>query len=215
MSVPNDGGLSRAGLDRLREVMAGAISRGEVPGLVALVHRRGETHVLALGTTAVGGDDPVRRDTIFRIASLTKPITAVAAMILVEECRLRLDDPVDGLLPELADRRVLRRADGPLDDTVPAERPVTVKDLLTFRLGIGAIFAPPGSYPIQRALAEAGVDRGPDGPPHDPDEWIKRLGTLPLVHQPGAAWMYHTSADVLGVLIARATGRPGSSNGWR
>jgi CubicO group peptidase (beta-lactamase class C family) len=202
------GGLSPKGLDRMRAVMAGAVSRGEVPGLVALVHRRGETHVFPVGTTAVDGDVPVRRDTIFRMASLTKPITAVAAMILVEECRLRLDDPVDDLLPELADRRVLRSVDGPLDDTVPAERPVTVRDLLTFRLGLGAIFAPRGTYPIQRALAETGVDRGPDGPPHEPDEWIKRLGALPLVHQPGAAWMYHTSADVLGVLIARAAGLP-------
>ena len=155
------GGLSTKGLDRMRAVMADAVERGEVPGLVALVHRRGETHVVALGTTAVDGDVPVRRDTIFRIASLTKPITATAAMILVEECRLRLDDPVDDLLPELADRRVLRSVDGPLDDTVPAERPVTLRDLLTFRLGLGAIFAPPGTYPIQRALAETGVDRGP------------------------------------------------------
>jgi CubicO group peptidase (beta-lactamase class C family) len=206
--MTDSGGLSRTGLGRMREVLGRAVERGEVPGLVALVHRRGRTHVLALGTTEAGGAAPMERDTIFRIASLTKPVTAVAAMILIEECRLRLDDPVDDLLPELADRRVLRRVDGPLDDTAPAERPVTVRDLLTFRLGIGAIFAPPGTYPIQRALAEAGVDRGPDGPDIGPDEWIKRLGALPLVHQPGAAWMYHTSADVLGVLVARAAGRP-------
>ena len=93
----------------------------------------------------------MRRDTIFRIASMTKPITAVAAMILVEECRLRLDEPVDRLLPELADRRVLKRLDGPLDDTVPANRPITVRDLLTFRMGFGLIMAPPSSYPIQQA----------------------------------------------------------------
>ncbi|MFB9837371.1 serine hydrolase domain-containing protein, partial [Actinoallomurus acaciae] len=201
-------GLSRTGLDRMREVLGRAVERAEVPGLVALVHRRGETHVIALGTTEAGGDTPMSRDTIFRIASLTKAITAVAGLILIEECRLRLDDPVDDLLPELADRRVLRRVDGPLDDTVPAERPITVRDLMTFRLGLGVIFAPPGTYPIQRALAETGVDNGPDGPSVDPDEWIKRLGTLPLAHQPGTAWMYHTSADVLGVLIARAAGRP-------
>jgi CubicO group peptidase (beta-lactamase class C family) len=192
----------------MREVMARAVERGDVPGLVALVHRRGETHVAALGTMAAGGDAPMRRDTIFRIASMTKLITAAAAMILVEECRLRLDDPVDDLLPELADRRVLRRIDAPLDDTVAAERSITVRDVLTFRLGIGAVMAPPGSYPIQRAMDEAGIDRGPDGPTCGPDEWIKRLGALPLVHQPGAAWMYHTGADVLGVLIARAAGRP-------
>jgi CubicO group peptidase (beta-lactamase class C family) len=113
----------------MREVMARAVERGDVPGLVALVHRRGETHVAALGTMAAGGDAPMRRDTIFRIASMTKLITAAAAMILVEECRLRLDDPVDDLLPELADRRVLRRIDAPLDDTVAAERSITVRDV--------------------------------------------------------------------------------------
>jgi CubicO group peptidase (beta-lactamase class C family) len=206
--MSDSGGLSRTGLDRMRAVLGRAVERGEVPGLVALVHRRGRTHVVALGTTETGGDTPMRRDTIFRIASLTKLVTAVAAMVLIEECRLRLDDPVDDLLPELAGRRVLRRIGGPLEDTVPAERPVTVRDLLTFRLGIGAIFAPPGTYPIQRALTETGVDRGPDGPAIGPDEWIERLGALPLVHQPGTAWMYHTAADVLGVLIARAAGRP-------
>lgn len=89
----------------MHDVLTGHVERGELPGLVALVGRRGEVHVDAIGTTAVGGSAPMRRDTIFRIASMTKPITAVATMILVEECRLRLDDPVDGLLPELADRR--------------------------------------------------------------------------------------------------------------
>src|SRR4029077_3919304 len=99
--VMSSAALSEARLARLRDVMAGFVECGEVPGLVALVSRRGETHVEALGLKALGGGDPVRRDTIFRIASMTKPITAVAAMILVEECKLRLDDPVDELLPEL------------------------------------------------------------------------------------------------------------------
>jgi len=110
-------GLSKTRLGRLREVMAGFVERGEVPGLVALISRRGEIHVEALGTKALDGGDPVERDTIFRIASMTKPITAGAEMILVEECKLRLDDPVDPILPELADRRVLKQLDGPLDDT--------------------------------------------------------------------------------------------------
>ncbi|MEV1173699.1 serine hydrolase domain-containing protein [Nonomuraea sp. NPDC049784] len=202
------GGLSQVGLERMRKVLDGTVARGDVPGLVALVHRGGETYVTEHGTTEAGGDVPMRRDTVFRIASMGKPITAVAAMILVEECRLRLDDPVDDLLPELAAPRVLRRIGAPLDDTVPAERSITLRDLLTFRLGIGAIMAPPGSHPIQRAIEEAGLGVGPDGPPFGPDEWIKRLGALPLVHQPGAAWMYHTAADVLGVLISRAVGQP-------
>jgi CubicO group peptidase (beta-lactamase class C family) len=131
-------------------------------------------------------------------------------MILVEECRLRLDDPVDQFLPELADRKVLKRLDGPLDDTVPANRPITVRDLLTFRLGFGIILAPPDTYPIQRAESELQLMIGPPLPrtPHDPDEWMRRMGTLPLVHQPGEQWLYNTGTDVLGVLIARAAGQP-------
>jgi CubicO group peptidase (beta-lactamase class C family) len=201
------GGLSKARLGRMHQVMAGYVERGELPGLVTLVSRRGETHVDAIGMQAVGGSTPMRRDTIFRIASMTKPITAVATMMLVEECRLRLDEPVDRLLPELANRRVLKRLDGALDDTVPAKRPITVRDLLTFRLGIGAVLAPPGRYPIQQAMAEAGVDPGPNAASHAPDEWMQRLGSLPLIHQPGEQWLYHTGSDILGVLIARAAGQ--------
>jgi len=175
-----------------------------------LVCRRDEVHFDAIGTKMVGGRDPVRRDTIFRIASMTKPITAAATMILVEECKLRLDEPVDRLLPELADRKVLKRLDAPLEETVPAERPVTVRDLLTFRMGFGVVMAPPGTYPIQRAVSELLLFQGPPQPqaPPAPDEWLGRLGTLPLMHQPGAKWMYHTGSDVLGVLIARASGQP-------
>jgi CubicO group peptidase (beta-lactamase class C family) len=203
-------GLSKARLSRLRDVMAGHVERGEVPGLVALVSRRGEAYVEALGVKALGGSDPVQRDTIFRIASMTKPITAAAAMILVEECKLRLDDPVDGLLPELADRRVLKRLEGPLDDTEPAQRPITLRDLLTFRMGFGIVMAPPGTYPIQTAVDDLLLGQGMPQPslPPAPDEWIRRFGTLPLMHQPGEKWMYHTGSDVLGVLIARASGQP-------
>jgi len=136
-------GLSNARLARLHDVMAGYVERGEVPGLVTLVSRRGETHIEALGMKALGGSDPVQRDTIFRIASMTKPITAAAAMILVEECKLRLDDPVDGLLPELACRQVLKRLDGPLDDTEPAKRAITLRDLLTLRMGFGMLKGTP------------------------------------------------------------------------
>ena len=141
--------------------MTGHVDRGVVPGIVMLVSRRGETHVDVIGTKAFGSSDPMRRDTIFRVASVTKPIVAAAAMILVEECALRLDEPVDPWLPELADRRVLRAIDSPLDDTVPANRPITPRDLLTFRLGIGAVMAFPPRYPIQQAMAEAGVASGP------------------------------------------------------
>jgi CubicO group peptidase (beta-lactamase class C family) len=200
-------GLSAARLSRMREVMSGHVARGELPGLVTLLSRRGETHVDAVGVTAVGGRDPMRRDTIFRVASLTKPITAAAAMILVEECKLRLDDPVDRWLPELADRKVLRALDGALDDTVPARRSITLRDLLTFRLGLGAVMAFPARYPIQQAMAAAGVAPGPDQPAHPPDELMRRFGSLPLVHQPGEQWLYHSGSDILGVLIARVAGR--------
>jgi CubicO group peptidase (beta-lactamase class C family) len=202
------GGLSRTRLGRMHDLMAGHVERGEVPGLVTLVDRRGEVHVDAIGTKAVGGSDPMQRDTIFRIASMTKPVVAAAAMILVEECKLRLDEPVDPLLPELPDRRVLRAIDSAPDDTVPANRPITPRDLLTLRLGIGAVIAPPEQYPIQEAMEVAGLAPGPDPPSLAPDEWMKRLGGLPLIHQPGERWMYEMGSDVLGVLISRATGKP-------
>src|SRR5437899_2385686 len=129
--------LSVTRLGRVHAVMAGYVERGEVPGLVTLISRRGQVHVDVMGTQSLGGSQPMRRDTLFRISSMTKPITAAATMILVEECRLRLDDPVDALLPELSNRGVLKRLESPVDETVPANRPITVRDLLTFRLGFG------------------------------------------------------------------------------
>jgi CubicO group peptidase (beta-lactamase class C family) len=201
-----NGEFSGARLGRMRDVMAGHLKHGDVPGIVTLVSRRDEVHVDTIGTKAFGDSDPMRRDTIFRVASVTKPIVAAAAMILVEECVLRLDEPVDPWLPELADRRVLRTIDSPLDDTVPANRPITLRDLLTFRLGIGAVMVFPPRYPIQQAMAEAGIGLGPALPAHAPDELMKRFGSLPLVHQPGERWLYNSGSDILGVLISRATG---------
>jgi CubicO group peptidase (beta-lactamase class C family) len=203
----NIGGLSKERLDRMHGVMSGYVERGEMPGLVTLVSLRGEVHVDAIGMKKFGGSEPMRRDTIFRIASMTKPITAAAAMILVEECKLRLDEPVDQLLPELANRRVLKQLNGQLDETIPANRSITLRDLLTFRLGIGAIMAPPSSYPIQKAMEELGLFPGPNPTLFTSDEWMKRIGSLPLIHHPGDAWMYHTGSEILGVLIARASGQ--------
>ncbi len=206
----SSGGLSRARLARMHDVMSGYVERGEVPGLVSALSRHAELHVDVLGTQSLGGGAPMRRDTIFRISSMTKPITAVATMMLVEECTLRLDEPVDRFLPELADRQVLKRLDGPLDETVPSERPITLRDLLTFRLGFGQMFGDPDAYPTLKAANELQIGMGPPSPATmpPPDEWIRRLGTLPLMHQPGERWLYNTGADVLGVLIARASGRP-------
>src|SRR5262249_34095255 len=136
--------------------------------------------------------------------------TAAATMILVEECKLRLDEPVDRLLPELANRQVLKRLDGPLDDTVAACRPITVRELPTFRMGFGLLLEASAEYAIQRVNSEQQLMIGPPKPrtPHAPDEWMRRFGTLPLMHQPGEKWMYNTGSDVLGVLIARASGKP-------
>ncbi len=192
----------------MHDTMNGHVARGDLPGLVTLVCRRGEVHVDAIGHHAVGGSKPMQRDTLFRIASMSKPITAVATMILIEEGRLRLDDPVDRFLPELANRRVLARIDAPIDETVPAQRPITTRDLLTFRFGMGFVLAPPSKYPIQKAIADAGLLPGPDPSQMAPDDWMKQLGSLPLLHQPGEQWAYHTGSDVLGVLIARAADQP-------
>jgi len=202
------GALSKARLDRMHNVMAGHVERGNVPGIVTLVSRRGEVQVDALGMMAVGGSVPMQRDTIFRIASVTKPIVAVAAMILVEECRLRLDDPVDRFLPELADRTVLKRLDGPITETIPAHRPISLRDLLTLRMGFGYIIGASDDWLIQQAMKERGVSGGPEMVTATPDDWLASLGSLPLMHQPGDVWMYDTALDVLGVLIARVSGQP-------
>jgi CubicO group peptidase (beta-lactamase class C family) len=200
------GGFSRARLARMHATLRRHVEGGGLPGLVALVHQRGREHAEAIGTTAFDGDEPMRRETIFRLASTTKPITAVGAMILVEECRLRLDDPVDQWLPELSDRRVLRTVESPLDDTVPAKRPITLRDLLTFRSGYGEVaFLAPMS-PLQKALAEARLPLSEWPYAGTPDEFMKRLGSFPLAHQPGERWLYHMSGEILGVLIARVSG---------
>jgi CubicO group peptidase (beta-lactamase class C family) len=198
-------GLSTTRLRRMHDTMARQVERGSLPGLVALVSRRGEIHVEAIGKIAIDGA-PMQRDSIFRIASMTKPISAVAAMILVEECKLRLDDPVDELLPELANRRVLRTIESDIDDTVPARRAITLRDVLTFRLGYGMIPIFPDRYPIQKAVTAVGLAPGPVFPSHPPDELMRRYGSLPLVHQPGERWLYNAGSEMLGVLIARAAG---------
>jgi CubicO group peptidase (beta-lactamase class C family) len=199
-------GLYAARLERMHTVLGGYVDRREIPGLVALVSRGEDVHLQALGALSFGGT-PMKRDAIFRIASMTKPITAAAAMILVEECRLRLDDSVDEFLPELANRKVLRRLDAQLDDVVPAKRAITLRDLLTFRWGFGAVMVWPPAYPIQKAMETAGLLPGPNPFELTPDVYMKRLGAMPLMHQPGEKWMYHTGSDVLGMLIARASGQ--------
>jgi CubicO group peptidase (beta-lactamase class C family) len=194
----------------MHRVLSGYVERCEMPGLVALVSHHDDVHVETLGTMSVGDPAPMSRDTIFRIASLAKPITAVAAMILVEDCNLRLDQPIDAWLPELANRRVLKSMSSQPDETVPALRAITVRDLLTFRMGFGSVMAMPDTYPIQKLIREFRI--GGDSPPlpsqaPGTEEWLRKLGSLPWMAQPGERWMYHVSADVLGVLIARVSGQ--------
>jgi CubicO group peptidase (beta-lactamase class C family) len=197
-------------LNRLQDDMAGFVTRGEIPGLVTLLNQHDSVQVDAIGTLAFNSKTPVQRDTIFRIASMSKPIAAAAIMILVDESKLRLDDPVELYLPELSNRKVLKRIDSPLDDTVPAKRSITPRDLLTFSWGFGLIYAPPDVTPIVKAANDLQIGMGPPQPSHmpPPGEWIRRLGTLPLMYQPGERWLYNTGSDVLGVLVARAAGKP-------
>jgi CubicO group peptidase (beta-lactamase class C family) len=205
------GGLSPARLAKMHAIMRRHVETRRLPGLVVAVSRRGAQHVDEIGTLAFDRTTPMRRDTIFRLASVTKPITAVATMILLEECKLRLDDPVDEFLPELANRKVLRAIDSELDDTVPAKRPITVRDLLTYRSGYGEVAFLSPMCPLQRALIEARLPLSAWMFPGTADELMQCLGRLPLAHQPGERWLYHMSAEILGVLIARASGMSLSS----
>jgi CubicO group peptidase (beta-lactamase class C family) len=203
---------SRAGIDGLHAAMLARVNTKEMPGMVTLIAQGDEVHVDPIGVKAFDSTDPMRRDTVFRIASMTKPILAAATMMLVDDGMLKLDDAVDRWLPELADRRVLRQIDGPLDDTVPARRPITVDDLLTFRMGFGHIteptFDPP--FPIVNAGNDLQLVLGAPDPrtPHSPDEWMRRFGSLPLMDQPGERWRYNAGSLVLGVLVARVAGQP-------
>jgi CubicO group peptidase (beta-lactamase class C family) len=196
-----------------REAIAARVERGDLPGAVSVVARGEDVTVDAIGMTAFDGGVPMRRDTPFRITSMTKPVMAAATMLLAEDNRLDLEEPVVTFLPELAGQRVLARPDAPLDETVPPARPITVEDLLTFTLGFGFVLSgdqmdPP--FPIVRAWRDLELALAePDPPtPHDPDEWIRHFGSLPLIHQPGETWMYNSGTLVLGVLLARASGQP-------
>jgi CubicO group peptidase (beta-lactamase class C family) len=200
-------GLTKEGLRRLDLTLEEHVRQGFAPGLVALVACGEATHVLVKGRMSIDCQEPMRRDSIFRIASMTKPITALAALQLIEAGKLRLDEPVDRLLPELANRRVLRTLASTLDDTVAPARPITVEDLLTFRLGMGLVFD--RDLPIQSLVAGLPGFGMPDPScPLTPDEYMQRLQHLPLMAQPGERWLYTTGSNVLGVLIARAAGKP-------
>ena len=199
-------------MTQLHDAMAARVAKGELPGLVVLVARGDQVHVEEIGFSSFDGERPMTRDALFRIGSITKPMLSAVTMMLVEDGVIALDEPVDRLLPELAGQRVLARIDGPLDETVPAVRAVTVEDLLTFRMGFGILTEPDfnPAFPIVEAGQQLELTLAQPDPrtPHPPDEWIRRFGLLPLMYQPGERWMYNAGSLVLGVLVARAAGMP-------
>ncbi len=206
--------LTRGGIERLHQAMAARVESGGLPGIVTVVAQGEDVNVDPIGAMEFGGERPMRRDTVFRITSMTKPILGAATMLLVDDGRLSIDEPVFRLLPELAGPRVLKRIDGPLDRTVPAKREITVEDLLTFRPGYGFVIVEPTTfnppYPVIQRAEELQLAMAQPDPrtPHRPDEWIARFATLPLMYQPGERWQYNAGSLVLGVLVARASGQP-------
>src|SRR4051794_35431109 len=192
------------GLGPVADLLQGQVDAGRLPGFVAAIRHAGRTEVLTGGRLAVDGDAPMAEDTVFRLASVTKPYAGALTLALVEDGVLALDDEVGRWLPELAEPRVVTRRGGPLDDTVAAERPITVRHLLTSTAGVGWA---PDIGPLADAMDERGVGPGAFGPDLLPDEYLARLGGLPLSGQPGETWNYHTCSDVLSVLLARASGR--------
>ena len=202
--------FSAAGLETLERRLASHCGDHTVPGLVGLVARNGESHVICRGVREWSGA-AVNRDTIFRIASMSKPITAAATLALADEGLLDLHAPIEQWIPELANRRVLRSIDAPVTDTVAAKRSITAHDCLTFTFGYGYLGTAEGD-PLPVQLAEAALQLG-QGPPQpnasvDAEEWIRQFATLPLMYQPGERWLYNTGALVLSVLVQRASGQP-------
>lgn len=180
------------------------VDAGEIPGLVALVSREGEVGAVSFGIQGTSGT-LMRRESIFRAASLTKPLIAALTMMLVEEGRLGLDSPVDHLLPELAEPRVLRTPGSELDDTVPCGRPITTRHLLTHTAGHGFPTSESKVVPLLMERLHQGSMQVGEVPA--PEEWMRRLAGIPLMHQPGEGWTYNAAYDVLGVLLARASGQ--------
>jgi CubicO group peptidase (beta-lactamase class C family) len=198
-----EGGTIAGVSTALRELLIRHVDAGAIPGGVALLGA-GNVEVATAGVASIGGG-PMGEDAIMRIQSMTKAITSVAALRLVEAGRLGLDQSLVGWLPELADRQVLRDPAAELDDTVPARRAITLRHLLTNTCGYGMVIQ---ASPLQQAMAANGTEAGPEPPAMGADEWLRRLTGLPLAFQPGEGWRYHHSFAVLGILISRVTGRP-------
>ena len=197
------GGFSSQGLAAIPASLQPVVEAGDLSGFVTLLWRKGElAQVNTLGWRDVEAKLPMTRDTMFRIASMTKPITSVAAMMLVEEGKLRLDDPITKWMPEFKDMQVLKSATGPVEDTYPAPREITVDDLMTHRSGLAYGFTSIG--PIAHAY-EAALG-SPLLVPFTPDQWLERLGSLPLSYPPGERFHYSHATEVLGFLVGRVAG---------
>ena len=197
------GGTSFGGIWQVPDAQ---VASGRIPGYVGAVRIGGRVEVRAGGRMALGADSPaMREDTLFRIASVTKPVGGALAVGLIQDGVLALDDPVARWLPEAAAPRVLVAPGAPLDQTTEARRPVTVRHLLTLTAGWGAVLE---ESPLQAAMLERGVYPGPLTPEMSADEFVARVTSLPLAFQPGEGWLYDTGMDLLGVLLARAAGRP-------
>jgi CubicO group peptidase (beta-lactamase class C family) len=196
---------SVTGVERVWQVLDMQVDSGHIPGYVAAVRIRGSEHVRTGGRTAVEPTSPpMRDDTQFRIASITKPMGAALTLTLVRDGVIALDDPIARWLPEAAEPHVRVSPDGALDDTVPAERPVTVHDLLAGTSGWGIVME---QSPLQAAMVERDVYGSPLHRNVSPDEFVERVTSLPLAFQPGTGWLYETGMDLLGMLLMRATGR--------
>lgn len=189
----------------LRETLQRHVDEGALPGAVAVVDRAGDREVVAVGAADVEGSRPMTADSLFRIASITKPITAAAVLTLVDDGTLAFADPIARWLPELADPKVVRTPSSPVDDVVPARRPITVFDVLTGQAGWG--FASDFTLPAVQALFPVQGDGREVQSFPPPDVWLARLAEVPLAFQPGEAWLYDTCSTIQGVLAARASGR--------
>jgi CubicO group peptidase (beta-lactamase class C family) len=199
------GGLAPEALAQIPVALQGVVDAGDLSGFVTLVWRKGEVaQVNTLGLRDIAGKLPMTRDTLFRIASMTKPVTSIAALMLMEEGKLRLEDPITRWIPELGGLQVLKDPEGPIDQTYPAARDITVEDLMTHRSGLAYGFTSIGpiAYAYEERLG------APLGTPLTPDEWLAALGTLPLSYPPGERFHYSHATDVLGFLVARIEGKP-------
>ena len=200
-----DGGFLQEGLAQIAPALQAVVDAGDLSGFVTLVWRKGAVaQIDTIGHRDVEAGLPMTRDTLFRIASMTKPITSVAALMLLEEGKLKLEDPITGWLPEFSGMAVLKDAGGPVDDTYPAPRDITVEDLMTHRSGLAYAFTSVG--PIGQAYEDA---LGPPLGGHlAPDVWLAKLGALPLSYPPGERFHYSHATEVLGFLVARIEGKP-------